>query len=754
MKRNLLLFTFALVLTTSSFINKKETNSILENINFFSDTVECGTPERDSIEFENLPWYDNNQYLEDFLDSLGYPQPVYNKGATTQNFANYPTKYWIPIKFWVIRNGNGNGGATELQIRAILRDLNQRYRENNTLMQFYQKCSISYIDETSYLLLDDSEARSLSRNNEEDGAVNVFLGDLLDGNSLGTFYSSFFLTFDSFNSIFISRRVYENSNLFGTLSHEVGHYFGLDHTHQYSNRGRCRKEPIDRNREYAGISYCKPLGSRIMCESTGDALSDTPADPDLSLNFSCNYISGGTDSFGDSYQDPPVGSSQPSTINLMSYNQIRSCRNNFTRLQVAVMLHSIERVKYISSFWANETSLFDTYEPDNTKETADEIFNCETQDRNFHGQFNYSTIYPSCDDDWVRYNSLQNGTIDIYTSALTGKPDTNTIISVYDSNGNLIATNDDKSTSNFYSKVTINATSSTEYFIKVSNKLNTEKGYYQLSIGKDLTETIIQGPAQFCGTSETYTIPNLPVGATVVWTTSGSINISGSSQGTSVLLTGNSTGYGVLSAAITSTCGNFTITKNITIGYVLGNVEGSTNLCINTTHNIYSIESVVGATNYQWRLERVNGTSPSHFILGNGNSSIELSVSSMGNFILYVIVTTPCGSYSSNTFISVSNICGGLESLFKVYPNPANTEITIEKGFDKKDPENVSKNNSTNQILQQTIQIFNDKGELLKTEIIAGSKAILNIKDIPNGTYYLHITEGKETIKKQIIIEH
>ncbi|MEO8794289.1 MAG: T9SS type A sorting domain-containing protein [Daejeonella sp.] len=34
------------------------------------------------------------------------------------------------------------------------------------------------------------------------------------------------------------------------------------------------------------------------------------------------------------------------------------------------------------------------------------------------------------------------------------------------------------------------------------------------------------------------------------------------------------------------------------------------------------------------------------------------------------------------------------------------------------------------------------------------NKVTLEIANIPNGNYFLHITEGKKTIKKQIIIQH
>ena len=33
----------------------------------------CWTPEMDTTEFQNQPWFSNNDYLEHFLDSIGYP---------------------------------------------------------------------------------------------------------------------------------------------------------------------------------------------------------------------------------------------------------------------------------------------------------------------------------------------------------------------------------------------------------------------------------------------------------------------------------------------------------------------------------------------------------------------------------------------------------------------------------------------------------------------------------------------------------
>ncbi|MFD2731567.1 T9SS type A sorting domain-containing protein, partial [Pedobacter alpinus] len=78
---------------------------------------------------------------------------------------------------------------------------------------------------------------------------------------------------------------------------------------------------------------------------------------------------------------------------------------------------------------------------------------------------------------------------------------------------------------------------------------------------------------------------------------------------------------------------------------------------------------------------------------------------------------------------------------FNIYPNPANNELNLEF-------QNYSNT--------REIKILNDKGDILiSSQTKKGEKTLkLNTKDLKNGTYYLHITDGKETIKKQIIIAH
>ena len=87
----------------------------------FSQTIQYvddDAPDRDSTEAETLPWFGNNQYLYNLLDSIGYNNSVGNR-IITPDIA----KYKVPIKFWVYRRSNGTGGPSIQNIQNYIDNL-------------------------------------------------------------------------------------------------------------------------------------------------------------------------------------------------------------------------------------------------------------------------------------------------------------------------------------------------------------------------------------------------------------------------------------------------------------------------------------------------------------------------------------------------------------------------------------------------------------------------------------------------------
>ncbi len=76
----------------------------------------------------------------------------------------------------------------------------------------------------------------------------------------------------------------------------------------------------------------------------------------------------------------------------------------------------------------------------------------------------------------------------------------------------------------------------------------------------------------------------------------------------------------------------------------------------------------------------------------------------------------------------------------------------MEQFFD----ENIKNKNSISPKSNSfEVKLYNEKGEVLiaaKSE--EGKRISFSTQNIANGTYYIHILEGKKIIKKQVIIRH
>lgn len=252
----------------------------------------------------------------------------------------------------------------------------------------------------------------------------------------------------------------------------------------------------------------------------------------------------------------------------------------------------------------------------------------------------------------------------------------------------------------------------------------------------------ISGPTQLC-TSETYTIPNLPSGATVSWSATGPVSISGSTTGTSVNVVSTGNGTGTLNVSVTSSCGNTIISKSLTAG---SPAPGPITTEFNAPPGRITalIDAVPAATAYNWYLDGVlefNTTATSVFFnrrpddCGTG-------------YYIGVEAINSCGT-SPQTYVYVA--APDCTTSYTVFPNPSSSVLIISY-----------KDRNTNASLVKAqkrefeIKLYNNASRLLRSavNIDKSNKITLETSGIPNGTYYLHITEGKKVIKKQIIIQH
>jgi PKD repeat protein len=80
------------------------------------------------------------------------------------------------------------------------------------------------------------------------------------------------------------------------------------------------------------------------------------------------------------------------------------------------------------------------------------------------------------------------------------------------------------------------------------------------------------------------------------------------------------------------------------------------------------------------------------------------------------------------------------ENIYKIYPNPAKDRLNID--FSEAFPVNNGK-----------IELFNALGQKLQTYPLHEQHSVLDIKHIPAGTYWIHITTKNGVLSKEFIIE-
>ncbi len=211
----------------------------------------------------------------------------------------------IPVQFHLIVKADGSSALTIQQIRDEMDSVNAFYANAN--MSFYECSSpeIIYDDSLYNYEYTDEEPILLSQYYTNDVINIYFANNVSVGGTAVCGYSQFPPSMDY---AVIAASCATNGS---TLAHELGHYFGLYHTHGDISQG----ELVD--------------GSN--CAFDGDWICDTPADPILSsvnVNATCVYVGTAVDANFMPYA--------PDVSNIMSYSR-KVCRTRFSPDQYGVI---------------------------------------------------------------------------------------------------------------------------------------------------------------------------------------------------------------------------------------------------------------------------------------------------------------------------------------------------------------------------------------------------------------------------------
>ena len=745
--------------------------------NNWSEPDYCTTPDLDTTEFKRLPWYGNPQYLEDLLDSVGYPDP-----CPTCRVETVGVRYRIPVVFWVYNNAAGTDNTPEdRQIQAALDHVNRDYRDNDTGFRFYLACNgIRRVNNDDWVETSDFETigapfeRAAPNPNFVKGAINIHVVRNNQG-----LYNPFV------DAIFVSRNRVTDPDRRSTLSHEIGHALGLLHTHQFAAlRGgsffsgavlppirRRFVEPVDRARRQ--LRFIPPRNVRT-CSVTGDALCDTPADPRLRENQNyqeairpapnCVYDGNQRDPWNDEYANPPAGSLPPDPANIMSYG--RSCRLTFTREQIAVMVHRVERGRYspMGNGYRTPLVVFDDLEPNNNFEQARNIPLNTPDTYTFNRSYRRtgapefyqlgSNTYDACDVDWAWFRGGGFFRIETSDANQPGTDDANTELRLYETTGGtailagtlgtLLATDDNGGVGNF-SRLERTLPFG-NYAIEVVNRSPDVTGYYTLEVATcpSRPNPTVTGPTEVCGPT-TYTVQGTN-GLPVRWSVTGNLSISGGTTATSVTVTGNGSGGGQVTATVGAGACAVASSLNVTGGSgtpaTPSGILGADQVDPSGKEE-YTVSNPRSNLTYQWQI------SGGSIVSGQNQSTVVVDPNCPTNQMLVRVRAYNGCKYSGYASKSVDVLF--CPNNFSVYPNPTNDFLTVALTLDSSQK---TKNQALNSSLEEfAVQLYNPQNIMVAEADAENREVILNVRNQPLGVYVLHILYQGKVYPHEILIE-
>ena len=306
-----------------------------------------------------------------------------------------------------------------------------------------------------------------------------------------------------------------------------------------------------------------------------------------------------------------------------------------------------------------------------------------------------------------------------------------------------------------------------------TNGRSNEMGFGRLNACRAVSQVLptiasISGPTSVCPSGSLFTV-NLPGGTTTTITWNQSSNLSRvSAQGANpCTFAAIGPGAGWVQATLITACGNITLPqKNITTVWPTGTwVQNGQSHPLSTV-NFVSYGSWItttvacyGATSFNWQLTGSSGISwNQNYPFGDMNLYLNNS-QSYGDFQLNV-TTQGCGTVSP-----VYHFVPGYSYGFTMSPNPATTELVVSR---------IDKNQANENLLlkprkekfrdegfkfedknqeEYSIKLYSEKQGLLKSAKTKSESYKIDLRDLPSGTYFLHIENDYVLYQEQIVIQ-
>jgi Secretion system C-terminal sorting domain/PKD-like domain len=276
--------------------------------------------------------------------------------------------------------------------------------------------------------------------------------------------------------------------------------------------------------------------------------------------------------------------------------------------------------------------------------------------------------------------------------------------------------------------------------------------------------TVISGSATVCTSGATFTINNIPLMNSILWTCGPNLTIVSGQNTTSCIFKSISNGSSWIKAKLVTECGQIVNLSQINVWsgiptvsplISLANFDGSTYNSVCNSQN-YSTNMDIQPTSsiVQWTRIAANPETTTWYQSGNNINSYFFYVNQTAVYRISATNSCGCTSYDFG-FKSID--CGGCNAVYAVSPNPASSSFTIVPNIPA--PCNIAttlaKTATTKSSPSGFISVFDQQGNLKKkVKYSYNTEVGIDVSGLKNGIYLVQIYDGISTDQKTIVVNH